>query len=110
MLTNFLHRPTDNLPDVATLPKAVETQIVDLKDGDTYEMSAGFVKKEIGNHEYTMFAYNGSIPGSVLRVPQGNGAYALNANFSMSGPWKISTSMTLPVGQTLSKNFTVNVR
>lgn len=70
-LTNFLNRPTDNLPDVATLPEAVETQIVDLKDGDTYEMTAGFVQKEIGNREYAMLAYNGSIPGPILRVPQG---------------------------------------
>ncbi len=46
-------------------------QVVDLEDGDLYEMTAGFVKKEIGNREYTMLAYNGSIPGPVLRVPQG---------------------------------------
>lgn len=71
MFTNFLNRPTDNLPDVASLPKATDTQIVDLKDGDTYEMTAGFVQKEIGNREYAMLAYNGSIPGPILRVPQG---------------------------------------
>ncbi len=71
LFANFLNRPTDNLPDVATLPEAVDTQVVDLKDGDTYEMAAGFVKKEIGNREYAMLAYNGSIPGPVLRVPQG---------------------------------------
>lgn len=71
LLADFLNRPTDNLPDVATLPEAVETQMIDLKDGDTYEMSASFVKKEIGNREYAMLAYNGSIPGPILRVPQG---------------------------------------
>lgn len=71
LLSNFLNRPTDNLPDVATLPEAVDTQAVDLKDGDTYEVTAGFVKKEIGNREYAMLAYNGSIPGPILRVPQG---------------------------------------
>ncbi len=71
LLTKFLDQPTNNLPDVATLPEAVETQIVDLNDGDTYEMTAGFVKKEIGNREYAMLAYNGSIPGPILRVPQG---------------------------------------
>lgn len=43
-------------------------------------------------------------------TPQGDGAYALYANFSMRGPWKIATDVTLPDGQTLSKDFTVNVR
>ncbi len=43
-------------------------------------------------------------------TPQGSGAYRLNANFSMGGPWKISAAVTLPDGQTVSKDFTVNVR
>lgn len=43
-------------------------------------------------------------------TPQGNGAYALNASFSMLGPWKIATSVTLPNGQTLNKDFMVNVQ
>lgn len=59
------------LPDVSTLPEATETQIVDLKDGDSYQMTAGFVRKEIGNRAYAMLAYNGSIPGPMLRVPEG---------------------------------------
>lgn len=71
LFTPILNRPSDNLPDVASLPKATDTQIVDLKDGDTYEMTAGYVQKEIGNRAYAMLAYNGSIPGPILRVPQG---------------------------------------
>ena len=71
LLTNIFNQPPDKLSDVASLPKAGDTQIVDLKDGDTYEMTAGFVQKEIGNREYAMLAYNGSIPGPILRVPQG---------------------------------------
>lgn len=42
-------------------------------------------------------------------TPLGDGAYALNASFSMLGPWKIATTVTLPDGQTLTKDFTVNV-
>lgn len=57
--------------DIASLPDATSTQVVDLKDGDTYEMTAGFVKKTIGNREYAMLAYNGSIPGPMIRVSQG---------------------------------------
>lgn len=71
LFATIFNRPSDNLPDVASLPKATDTQIVDLKDGDTYEMTAGYVQKEIGNREYAMLAYNGSIPGPILRVPQG---------------------------------------
>lgn len=71
----FLRSPVENTPninvDVSSLPEATETQIVDLKDGDTYAMTAGFVRKEIGNREYAMLAYNGSIPGPILRVPEG---------------------------------------
>lgn len=50
----------------------------------------------------------GSQSGTAM--PQGNGAYALNASFSMLGPWKIATTVTLPDGQTLNKDFTVNIR
>lgn len=57
--------------DVASLPEATSTQVVDLKNGDTYEMTADFVKKTIGNREYAMLAYNGSIPGPMIRVSQG---------------------------------------
>ncbi len=67
----MFNRPADNLPDIATLPESTDTQVIDLKNGDTYEMAAGFVRKEIGNREYAMLAYNGSIPGPALRVPQG---------------------------------------
>ena len=43
-------------------------------------------------------------------TPQGKGDYALNASFSMLGPWKITTTVTLPDGKTLNKDFTVNVK
>lgn len=41
---------------------------------------------------------------------QGDGTYGLYANFSMRGPWKIATTVTLPDGQTFNKDFTVNVK
>lgn len=43
-------------------------------------------------------------------TPQGSGAYALNASFSMLGPWKIATTVKLPNGQSLNKDFTVNIQ
>ncbi|MEK7183722.1 MAG: multicopper oxidase family protein [Patescibacteria group bacterium] len=58
--------------DIASLPGAVETQTVELKDGDTYEMTASYVKMRIGDRDYAMLAYNGSVPGPMLKVSQGS--------------------------------------
>ena len=53
------------------LPTAQASELVELKDGDTYDLIASPVKKEIGGKTYTMLAYNGSIPGPLLKIPQG---------------------------------------
>ncbi len=47
------------------------TTAIELKNGDTYNLTAGFVKKQIGNRTYRMLAYNGSIPGPLIKVAQG---------------------------------------
>lgn len=52
-------------------PVAQATNVVELKDGDTYDLTAGFAEKEIRGVKYRMFAYNGSIPGPTIRVAQG---------------------------------------
>ncbi len=57
-----------------TAAKAAEaraSQIVALKDGDTFDMTASIVKKEINGKEVKMLAYNGMIPGPLMKVPQG---------------------------------------
>lgn len=56
----------DNLPEAKEEPDMVE-----LHDGDTYELTAGYVKKEVGNRTLRMLAYNGSVPGPILKVEQG---------------------------------------
>lgn len=53
------------------LNEAKPTKIVELKDGDTYDLTASFVKKNINGKEVRMLAYNGSIPGPTIKVPQG---------------------------------------
>ncbi len=50
----------------------------------------------------------GALTGTA--TPQGDGAYSMNAGFSMSGPWKIATTVTLDDGQLLNEDFTVNVQ
>lgn len=57
--------------DTSGLPDARPAETVELKNGDTYTLTAGFVKKEIGNQTYRMLAYNGSTPGPIIKVAQG---------------------------------------
>lgn len=47
------------------------TEVVELKDGDTYELEATIVKQEVGNRVIKRLAYNGQIPGPVLKVHKG---------------------------------------
>lgn len=60
VLTNVFRAPSDKLPDVASLPDATDTQVVDLKDGDTYEMTAGFVQIETLLHSHGLRLDNAS--------------------------------------------------
>ena len=55
-------------------PEAAPTQVVELADGDTFELRIAPVAKRIGDDTVRMIAYNGSIPGPTLRVPRGLGA------------------------------------
>ncbi len=53
------------------LPPAVATPVVELKDGDHYLLRAGFVTKTIAGIPLRLYAYNGSVPGPLLKVRQG---------------------------------------
>src|SRR3989338_2334031 len=56
--------------DTSGLPEAKPTEVVELKNGDTYNLTAGFVAKKLGNRSYRMLAYNGSIPGPLIKAEQ----------------------------------------
>jgi suppressor of ftsI len=56
--------PTELLQDVKS------STIVNLKDGDTLELSADIIVKEINGKKYKMYGYNGQIPGPVLKLKQ----------------------------------------
>ena len=45
---------------------------MDLAAGDTFDLKASAVRKELGEVSVRMLAYNGSIPGPTLRVRQGS--------------------------------------
>lgn len=57
---------------IAGLPDASDLQFVELNNGDSYTVTASYVKKEIGNRMLRMLAYNGSIPGPFIKVTQGS--------------------------------------
>ncbi|HEX5691579.1 MAG TPA: multicopper oxidase domain-containing protein [Roseiflexaceae bacterium] len=75
MINNYLNPeirdPFDR--NAAELSEAKPTQAVELNHGDTFELHVGVVRKQIGDTAVKMFAYNGSVPGPTLNVPQGAG-------------------------------------
>ncbi|MBM3261315.1 multicopper oxidase family protein [Candidatus Kaiserbacteria bacterium] len=52
-------------------PLAKASEIVELKNGDTYDLVMDEVTKEINGTAYAMLAYNGSIPGPLIKIAQG---------------------------------------
>lgn len=56
-------------------PQATEhaqaSSVVELKDGDSYTLTASYVTRVVGGREQTMLAYNGTIPGPEIHVAQG---------------------------------------
>jgi FtsP/CotA-like multicopper oxidase with cupredoxin domain len=59
-----LSRETKGLPEVR------RSELVDLGAGEEFELDIRPVKKRIGDATVRMLAYNGSVPGPTLKVPQ----------------------------------------
>jgi FtsP/CotA-like multicopper oxidase with cupredoxin domain len=63
----------DRFPtEVAGLPVACASELVELSDGDQFDLRIAAVAKELGDATVRMLAYNGSIPGPTLKVPEGS--------------------------------------
>ena len=56
--------------DPAKLPAAKPVATVKLRDGDTLDLSAGFVRRTIRGNQFVMYAFNGMVPGPLIRVAQ----------------------------------------
>jgi len=56
--------------DITGLPDARKTELVELADGDEFELEIVPVKKRIGDATVRMLTYNRSVPGPTLKVPQ----------------------------------------
>ena len=57
--------------DTSNLQDCVAPAVVELADGDAFDLRIAPVVKTIGDDRVRMLAYNGSIPGPTLWVPQG---------------------------------------
>jgi FtsP/CotA-like multicopper oxidase with cupredoxin domain len=62
------HFPTDP----AGLPECRAPEVIELSDGDEFDLRIGAVAKRLGETTLRMLAYNGSIPGPILRVREGS--------------------------------------
>ena len=64
---------TDQFPtDLTGLPHARASELVELADGDRFELRIGPVAKRLEGATVRMLAYNGSIPGPTLKVGEGS--------------------------------------
>ena len=71
----------DHTPDVVTeqfpsdpsgLAECTTCEVVDLSDGEEFDLQIGPVTKRFGDATVRMLAYNGSIPGPTLKVREGS--------------------------------------
>jgi FtsP/CotA-like multicopper oxidase with cupredoxin domain len=64
---------SDHFPtETAGLPEARATELVELSEGDRFDLRIAPVAKHLGDATVRMLAYNGSIPGPTLKVKEGS--------------------------------------
>ena len=56
--------------DPERLPVALASAVTSLRDGDTLDLTAMLVRREIHGHAVALYAFNGQVPGPLIRVPQ----------------------------------------
>ena len=67
------HARTIEFPtSIEGLSEASRPEVIELSDGDEFELRIAPVTKDIGGNSVRMLAYNGSIPGPTLKVRQGS--------------------------------------
>ncbi len=66
--------PTQQLNQSAIdkLKPATKSTIIELKNGDAFDLTASIVKKSINGVEVKMLAYNGQIPGPLIKAEKGS--------------------------------------
>ncbi|HET8634665.1 MAG TPA: multicopper oxidase family protein [Gemmatimonadales bacterium] len=56
--------------DLSALPGAVPAKVTPLRNGDTLDLTAGLVRRTIKGQAFAMYAFNGQVPGPLIRVRQ----------------------------------------
>lgn len=88
-------------PNPPKLGKATLVIAVKDKDGKAVDNAKVFF-------DLNMTAMNmGTQQGEA--TAQGNGQYAATGSFSMGGLWAVKTKVTMPGGEIINKDFTINV-
>ena len=73
--------PADHFPtETEGLTEAERPKTIELADGDRFEIEVTPVRKQLGDAEVRMLAYNGSIPGPVLVVDEGSEVEVVTTN------------------------------
>ena len=116
------HAVPESFPtDTKGLPQATRSQVAELRDGDEFELEIVPVSKRIGDATVRMLAYNHSIPGPTIKLPQGGTATVhvtnhgdLEATVHWHGlrlenrfDGTHDTQAPIPVGETFSYEITV---
>jgi suppressor of ftsI len=60
--------------DFKSLPDLKKPEVIVLSATETYELKATIVKQTVGGETFRRFAYNGSIPGPLFKIKQGQTA------------------------------------
>lgn len=55
--------------DPDSVPAAEPRRLVELRDGDTLRLEAGFVRRRLGERTVVMYGFNQQYPGPLIRVP-----------------------------------------
>ncbi len=64
---------SDSFPTTTEgLPAARATELVELADGDSFDLRIAPVAKQLAGQTVRMLAYNGSIPGPIIKVREGS--------------------------------------
>ncbi len=58
--------------DLAMLPLAKPSEVVELADGDTISVAVSVVRREIAGRPVVMYGYNGQHPGPLIKAPRGS--------------------------------------
>jgi FtsP/CotA-like multicopper oxidase with cupredoxin domain len=112
----------DRLPtETQGLPEAKRPEVVELSDGDSFDLEIAPVAKQIGDATVRMLAYNGSVPGPTLKIPQGSTVTVQvtnNGDIEATVHWHglrlenrfdgtHDTQAPIPVGETFTYQVTV---